>query len=674
MATPRTNGSAGKPQVGGGLVKRPITKMVSARDSLQNLVSGLGTAKDKRTHSTFILNELPSNELEAAYRGDWVARKIVACPAQDQTREWRAWQAEDDQIELIEAVERDLLIQKKTKRALTLARLFGGSLMILGIGEEDPTQELDPETVQQDSLRYVHVMHRYQVGTGQVIRDPREENYEEFEYYELNTGTEQLRIHPSRVIKFIGEEVPDIIQNNGWGDSCLQAVDDAVKDVGLCSGGIAQLVNELKIDYFKIPGLMQDVSQANYRSLLIERFTLANQMKSIINAMVMDKEEEWNRITTSLVGTADILKVYLLVAAGAADIPATRLLGQSPAGLSATGESDIRNYYDRLASEQKTDLSSNLKKLDEIIIRSALGDRPEEIHYNWRPLWQMTDAEKADISKKKAETYQIDIAAGLIPEKVMAKARVNQLIEDGTYPGLDQLMEDVDLEAELEAMNEMDPNVLAAEETRQRIAANENTDPVEEEAATGTEDAWTYGVKKPKKKKTKKQIKDATPKTLYIRRDVVNKAELLRWARSVGLEQFGAIIKDLHVTIMYSKSPVDWSKAPSDWTSEDGTLTVPPGGMRMLDKLGVGGSVVALLFTAEQLSWRHCSIKEQMGCSWDWEYYQPHITFVYGPDNQPIDFEVLRKIEPYHGEILFGPEIWEEAKTDEEIAAYKEQQ
>ena len=43
-----------------------------------------------------------------------------------------------------------------------------------------------------------------------------------------------------------------------------------------------------------------------------------------------------------------MVRTFLQVAAGAADIPVTRLLGQSPAGLSATGESDTRNYYDMI--------------------------------------------------------------------------------------------------------------------------------------------------------------------------------------------------------------------------------------------------------------------------------------------------------------------------------------
>jgi hypothetical protein len=74
--------------------------------------------------------------------------------------------------------------------------------------------------------------------------------------------------------------------------------------------------------------------------------------------------------------------------------------------------------------------------------------------------------------------------------------------------------------------------------------------------------------------------------------------------------------------------------------------------------MGPNGEVIALLFNASELRWRHQSILHA-GASWDWEEYQPHITIG--------DFDVsmdLSKIEPYRGEIILGPEIWQELKPD----------
>ncbi|MDT9702481.1 anti-CBASS protein Acb1 family protein, partial [Streptomyces sp. P17] len=87
-------------------------------------------------------------------------------------------------------------------------------------------------------------------------------------------------------------------------------------------------------------------------------------------------------------GLPELIEKFLQEIAGASDIPVTRLLGQSPGGLNSTGESDLRNYYDRVNADQTLTISPALAKLDELIICNALGSRPASIHYNWNSLWQ----------------------------------------------------------------------------------------------------------------------------------------------------------------------------------------------------------------------------------------------------------------------------------------------
>jgi hypothetical protein len=165
-------------------------------------------------------------------------------------------------------------------------------------------------------------------------------------------------------------------------------------------------------------------------------------MKSVVNTVVLDSTEEWQRVQANLAGVPETLAAYLQIAAGAADIPSGRFLGLPHRGLNVTGEADFRNYYDKLAGEQTTILTPAMSVLDEVIIRSALGSRPPEIYYEWNSLWQLSDGDKADIALKKAQAYQIDVNAAQIPPVALANGRVNQLIEDGTYPGLQNALED----------------------------------------------------------------------------------------------------------------------------------------------------------------------------------------------------------------------------------------
>lgn len=153
------------------------------------------------------------------------------------------------------------------------------------------------------------------------------------------------------------------------------------------------------------------------------------------------------------------------------------------------------------------------------------------------------------------------------------------------------------------------------------------------------------------------EINKAEPRPLYVRRNVLNAADIVEWAKGQGFETT-VPAEEMHATITFSRSPVDWMKMGQAWSGEDGKLTVPAGGARMMDRFGPAGDAAVLLFVASELSWRH----EEMvraGASWDHFEYQPHITISWKAAGVDLD-----KVTPYAGKILFGPEVFEPLKDD----------
>jgi hypothetical protein len=316
----------------------------------------------------------------------------------------------------------------------------------------------------------------------------------------------------------------------------------------------------------------------------------------------------------------------LQIVSGAADIPATRLLGQSPAGMNATGESDLRNYYDRLSAMQELEMTPATALLDECLIRSALGSRDPDIHYKWAPLWGMSEKEKAEVFKMKADAARLIAGTGtspaLMPIEALSDALVNELVEDGSLSGLEAAIE------KYGALSEQEEDEV---EVQAALAppANENA-PVD---------------------RRKLQVaKDAAPRTLYVSRKVVNASAIIAWAKSQGFETT-LEASDLHVTIAFSRTPVDWFAVGESWSPE---LQISAGGPRQMEKFG---DATVLLFTASELRWRHEAAKEA-GASWDHDEYQPHITISYGFNGD------LSKVEPYQGPIVLGPELFAEVKED----------
>lgn len=433
--------------------------MALTSDTLMNLTSGLGTNRDKAAGGMFVLPLLDKSQIDNAYRGDWIAKKIVDIPAFDETREWRDWQADKPQIEKIEAEEARLSVQAKVSKARKLARLYGGAVLFIGTGDADPMQELRPERIGTGGLKYLHVFSRHEMIAGELDQDPLSPFYGEPIKYSLAGRTTMVEVHPSRVVRFIGAELPDrVMAFDGWGDTILQAVYDAVMHAGSAAAAIAAMLQEAKVDIVKVPGFMENLATEEYRSKILQRYSLANTGKSITNTLMIDGEEEWDHKQISFATLPEVLNTYLQIASGAADIPATRLLGQTPGGLQSTGQSDIRNYYDRISAGQNLELRPALARLDEILIRSALGSRPDAVHYTWAPLWQMTEVEKADVALKKSQAVKAISDTGLIPDDAFARGVQNMFVEDGTFPGLDAALDEFgdepdDREAEAASLN-----------------------------------------------------------------------------------------------------------------------------------------------------------------------------------------------------------------------------
>lgn len=438
-------------------------------DRLVNLVTALGTAKDKATSTRWMVREMDPQQALAAYRGDWIAKKLVKIPAFDMTREGRNWKAGKTKITALEAEEARLQVWPKLAKALTLARLFGGSAMIIGVDGDDPTQPLEPARIGKGGLSYLHVASRYEINPGEIDRDPGSAGWGEPLYYTMSSASVgALRIHPSRVIRFIGADVPDTMFQNGWGDSVLMSVGEAVENAGIASTAIAQLLQEAKVDVYKIPGFMKGVGDPVYRQKIIDRVSLAQQTKSITNGVLMDAEEEWSQKQINFSQLPETLQLYLQIAAGAGDIPATRFLSQSPAGMNSTGESDLRNYYDRLAGDQEIDLRPKLEHLDNFLIPSALGSRPGEVYWEFAPLWQSTEKEKAEIFKTKADGARALAGAKggpLLPVNALSDALVNTFTEDGSLPGLETAIEEHGKLSEQEPVVEDPPEPVEDPET-----------------------------------------------------------------------------------------------------------------------------------------------------------------------------------------------------------------
>lgn len=418
------------------------------RDGLANVLTGRGTGADRLTANVWLRRFQQPEQVEAAYLSSWLHRKIVDVPAEDMTRAGRDWDATDDEIEKIEAEERRLGVWPKLREAIRLGRLGGGAIMI-GLGD-DASQPL-PTTVRPAQIQYLVVFSRWQLTLDEIDNDPGSAGFMQPKAFRLNGVSSTVTIHPSRMICFHGLPVPPMHtttpEDRFWGMSVVENCDEPVQQATTASAGFASLIDEAKIDVYRLAGLVETLMQPDGEAKLTERVRATNTGKSVHRAVILDSEDEWEQRQLTLAGVRDVIVTYDARVAGAADIPATRLFGKAPDGMNATGESDLSNYFQAIGAKQEMDLRPAIERLDAVLLPSA-GVKATGLTWQFSPLRVLSEKEMAEIEKLEAETVTAYANSGMIQESALAKSVQNRLIESQRWPGLQDAIEEAEAAGE----------------------------------------------------------------------------------------------------------------------------------------------------------------------------------------------------------------------------------
>jgi len=407
-------------------------------DSLKSLVSGLGTEKDKRMSGTYQFETIHHNELSAIYYSNGLGAKIVNIPVDDMTRRWRKYSSPSlspENLSLLSAQDEKLNTKGLFNEAQKWARLYGGAIIVMGIdGTGDHTEPLDIDRVTKDSLKYLHVFDRHEVSSCEINNsNPAAPNFRQPEYYILPNQSD--KIHYTRVLRFDGVKMPWRLRkmNSYWNASIYNSIYNDLRNCDTIKDSTATLVLEAKKDIVQIEGLKQMIL-AGQEDKIIERFALADLMKSNFNMLLLDGDESYQQVTNGFAGLQGLVQQYLNVLASISQIPATKLLGESAPGLNSTGEEQTKMYYDYISALQKTEFTPSLTRLDEILVRNLFGKPVEDLKSTWNSLWELSDTEKSTIQKKNADRDSIYLSTNVVSvEEVRA-----ELKEEETYDNLQE--------------------------------------------------------------------------------------------------------------------------------------------------------------------------------------------------------------------------------------------
>lgn len=496
-----------------------ISEQRRAADAFSNLAANLGFQSSNLLEATaYPLTRLTYQyiTLLSLYRNHWIVRKIVDAPAEDMTKNWVALLSdlEPAQLKRFDQACRLTGTANAVLTTLKWARLFGGAAGIIMIkGDENRLDKpLKLDDVEPDSYRGLIPLDRWSgITPGATlcsdIDRPLDFGLPENYRVTLKTG-KSFEIHASRVVRFIGRDVPSWEKEveQQWGVSEIEIIYDELKKRDNTSWNIASLVFRANIIGIRQDNLSQLLSGVNANPQAQRNFysTIAAQSSLMSNQglMVLPKEGGLETHTYAFGGVGMMYQQFKEDMAGAAEIPYSRIFGRPPGGLSTTNEGDEHVYYERIKARQQRDLDPQMMKLFPVIAMSVWGKVPDDFDWNWRPVATLSSTEQANIAVARTGAVMEVLNAGVISPRVAMKELVQMseetelwtnITDDDIAKADDQTISPV----EAMQMQQEQAEQSAEQDAETKGKAAENPAPVLKVEA------------KPEKKPAKKAAKDA---------------------------------------------------------------------------------------------------------------------------------------------------------------------
>lgn len=434
--------------------------MARKRDTIR-ADSGFKDAFIARKLSNYetLMNErkLSDQQLALMYR-NLIVRRIVTLVVDDAIKNFI--EIEGDQDECIVQELEALFIPEKLTEALYWDRLFGMSVALI---LADDGQELD-QPINLKRLRRVsgvEVFDKRSVMEDSASlyydTDVRDVNFGKAEYYTITPPNGNLfKVHRSRLLIFDGEILPKLerIANNGAGLSCLDGIPAAINRVKTSMDKTIDIMDKVSTSLLKLQGLSNVLQTEEGTKAVIKRLDLIDYSRRLNGSVAIDKDDEYAVFNIPLGGLTDIIQEMEQYVCAVTGYPFTKLFGRSPAGMNATGQSDMQIYYDKVKSYQKRKLRPALEYLVKLIQLSSEGPTQGKELEKWsikfKALQQLNDLEQANVDKTQAEVRAavVKLVLDLVDNQMLDATQGRKyLAERGDIP-VSETELDLDDEAE----------------------------------------------------------------------------------------------------------------------------------------------------------------------------------------------------------------------------------
>jgi hypothetical protein len=324
--------------------------------------------------------------------------------------------------------------------AAKFERAYGGAAIFLGTIDNSPGQ--DPQVLGRPldlrfakELRFLTVLSPMELVPFRYYGDPLAANYGKVKLWTMvpkskgaNPRTSLQRVHESRLVIFKGIRTSRFMTEGmqGWGDSRLNRCVQHIRNFSTAYDAAAVLTQDFAQAVWKMKNLVETL-QADDDQLIQKRAAAMDMARSTLRAMIIDKDEEFERKQTPVSGLPELLDRLANRLAASADMPVTMLMGQAPAGLNATGKADRDWYNENVANLQQNRIIPAAERITEVIFNCTEGPTQGKEPDSWSVCMPTLEApsemEQADIRLKTSQADALDIDRGVLMPEEVAQSR-----------------------------------------------------------------------------------------------------------------------------------------------------------------------------------------------------------------------------------------------------------
>jgi phage-related protein (TIGR01555 family) len=229
-------------------------------------------------------------------------------------------------------------------------------------------------------------------------------------------------VHRSRILEVAGTFSTNrtLVKNNYQPDSVLDAAYEALQRFGITMQTASYIIQDFVTKVMKIKDFDQQFGDEETASDLQSRVEFMQTSNAAWSTVMIDSEEEFQKISTTIAGVPETVKLMIKEIAGASEIPESVLFGESLGQLSGATAS-INNFYDNVGKYQEQTIKPMLEKLVDYMFldRSFRGEIPDyDITFN--PLKELTKKEIYEAENTRADALVKYYNIGVLTEQEIA--------------------------------------------------------------------------------------------------------------------------------------------------------------------------------------------------------------------------------------------------------------